>query len=263
MQQKFLKKVVGVSFGTPNSFLFLELGVLPIEAEIHKRMLMYLFRILQLPEDDPVTQMFKNLMELDGSGEKNWWTLVKTLPTKYNLPSKLEEIKQLKKNTFRQMVNKAINDTVFDELKRECSELKKTADITYTSLKLQTYWSTMYPNQAKLIFKSRCKTLDIRTQNTYKYGGETVCRNCGVQDETFEHIINCGLDVNEHISININQIGDMSKILFSTLTRITNRIELFYDNVSKSSESDKSAKRKSLTELDEESRTRRKLTNSQ
>ena len=245
MQQKFLKKVVGVSSGTPNSFLFLELGVLPIEAEIHKRMLMYLYRILQLPEDDPVTQMFTNLMEMDEKGERNWWTLVKTLPSKYNLPSNLEEIKKLKKNSFKRMVNKEVNNTVFTELKEECSKLKKTADVTYQSFKLQEYWSSLYPNQARLIFKSRCKTLDIRTQNTYKYGGETLCRNCGVHEETFEHVINCGFEITEHVNIDVKQIDVISKILSSTITRVTNRLELFYDKVAKSPETDKSTKRKS------------------
>ena len=79
MQQNFLKRIVGVSSGTPNSFIFLELGVLPIEAEIHKRQLMYLHRILKLPPDDPVHKMFTNLMVFDLNGEKNWWSSVKTL----------------------------------------------------------------------------------------------------------------------------------------------------------------------------------------
>ncbi len=252
MQQKFLKKVVGVSSGTPNSFIFLELGILPIEVEIHKRMLMYLHRILQLSIDDPVYQMFTNLKALDEKGEKNWWTLVKTLPAKYGLPNP-ESIKQLKKVSFKQLVNKTINNMVFADLKKQCHELKKTANITYKSFKMQEYLSTMYPNQARLIFKSRCKTLDIKTENKYKYDeDDTLCRNCGVEDESFQHIINCGFDEADHININITEIEVVSKMIFSTLTRVTTRIDLFYDKVSKSSESQKKrGKRKSLVSLEE------------
>ena len=91
-QLKFLKKILNLASSTPNSFLFLELGVLPIESEIHKRQLIYLHRILLLPDDDPVHQMYTNLVELAEKGERNWWSQVKPLLTKYHLPQNMEEV---------------------------------------------------------------------------------------------------------------------------------------------------------------------------
>ena len=82
IQQKFLKKILNLPSSTPNSFLFLELGVLPIEREIHKRQLMFLHRLLTLPIEDPVRQMFDNIVELADKGEANWWTQVKPLLSK-------------------------------------------------------------------------------------------------------------------------------------------------------------------------------------
>ncbi len=230
MQQKFLKKIVRVSSGTPNSFIFLELGVLPIEAEIHKRQLMYLHRILSLPKDDPVAQMLLNLILLDEKGETNWWTQVKTLLPKYGLPSDLED---LKKNTFKCMVNKAINKVVLDELVKDCSALKKTTGIEYKALQMQEYLSIMYPKQARLIFRSRCKTLDIKTHNTYKYNDDTVCRKCDSHEETLEHVINCGFEECDHLSIDTQDLRKMSDTLYSTITQVANRIESFYDDVSR------------------------------
>ena len=107
LQMRLLKKMVGAPTSTTNSFLLLELGVLPIDAEIHKRQLMYLHRILALPDDDPVHQMFVNMMALDGQGEANWWSGVKLLITKYNLPS-LEEIKCMKKEAYKRLVNESV-----------------------------------------------------------------------------------------------------------------------------------------------------------
>ena len=57
MQSKFIKRIVGVSYSTCTAFTFLELGILPIEYEIHTRQLSYLYEILNLEEDDPVYKM--------------------------------------------------------------------------------------------------------------------------------------------------------------------------------------------------------------
>ena len=68
IQLKFLKRIVGVCSSTSNSFIFLELGVLPIEHEIGKRQIMFLHRILQLDKDDPVNIMFWNIKFLHEAG---------------------------------------------------------------------------------------------------------------------------------------------------------------------------------------------------
>ena len=131
LQLKFLKKAVGVASSTPNSFLYLELGILPIEAEIHKRQIMFLHRILLLPDNDPVRLMLTNMMELHDQGETNWWTQVKILLPKYGLPTELDAIKILKKETLKQTVIKSIKRVVLEDLIRECNGLKKTADIRH------------------------------------------------------------------------------------------------------------------------------------
>ena len=230
MQHKFLKKTVGVSSGTPNSFLYLELGVLPIEAEIHKRQLMYLHRILLLPIDDPVHQMFLNIMVFDLNGEDNWWSQVKILLPKYNLPLCLEDIKKLKKQRFKRMVKKAIHKAVLDDLTKECSSLKKTNNLTYEKLEMQEYLKVLYPDQARVILKSRCQALDIKTQNTFKFQeGDTICRKCGIDEETFDHIVNCGFEANNHITIDITNLQESSELQTSTLMRTVNRINSFCD----------------------------------
>ena len=78
----------------------------------------------------------------------------------------------------------------------------------------------LYPTQARLIFKARCQTLDIKTQSTYKNGGDIICRKCGVEEETFSHAINCGFDEHEHINIDLNQLEDVSKLTLSNLMQL-------------------------------------------
>ena len=55
---------------TPNAFTFLELGVLPIEYEINKRQLVFLYHILTLPKSDPVYKLHEKQKLL--KYEKNW-----------------------------------------------------------------------------------------------------------------------------------------------------------------------------------------------
>ena len=53
-QVKFLRQVMEVPKSTPIAALFLELGILPIQYEIEKRQLVFLKRILDKENDDPI-----------------------------------------------------------------------------------------------------------------------------------------------------------------------------------------------------------------
>ena len=70
LQLKFLKRIIGVASSTCNAFIYLELGILPINFEIEKRQLLYLFRILQLEESDPVLKLFWELVRMNQASQE-------------------------------------------------------------------------------------------------------------------------------------------------------------------------------------------------
>ena len=230
VQLKFLKKIFRLASSTPNSFLLLEFGVLPIEGEIHKRQLMYLHKILQRDKDDPVSQMLSNLMAFDVKGEENWWTQVRPLLQVYGLPEDVEVIKLLSKSTFKTMVNKGVEQVMLQKLQTECSSLKKTVDLKYDQLGMQEYLRVLYPSQSKLILKSRCKTLDIKLHNTYKFDDE-LCRRCGVCPESLEHIINCKQI--EKVQVCVLEAGEISDLVSVQLSRVASRIQNFLEEMEK------------------------------
>ena len=193
LQSKLLKNFVGVPYSTCSSFTYLELGVLPISYEIHKRQLMYLHRITQLEPDDPVFQVSEFLKSQNDLGEMNWWTGMTEILEKYGIDKSTEHIQKMKKDAFRGLVNEAVEKIALKELVADCVSKKKTENNIHSTIRTQPYLTKLYPNQAKVIFKCRSGTLDIKSHLTYKYG-DLKCRKCGVGDETVDHIVNCGYD---------------------------------------------------------------------
>ena len=151
---------------------------------------MYLHRILNLDDSDPVYQLFQNQLRLAEAGEENWWSGVKDLMTKYNITLTFDEIKAMSKQKFRWTVKDTIGQFAFEQLKQECASKKKTACIRYDSFCLQPYLTQLYPNRSKTVFKLQCEALDIKSHQPYKYS-DLMCRNCGVEEETVEHILHC------------------------------------------------------------------------
>ena len=211
IQLKFLKRILGVPSSACNASIFLELGVLPIDFEIEKRQLMYLHRILALDKDDPVYLMFLNMRELSDAGEKNWWTGVEQLLMKYQLD--IELVKSLSKETFSARVRKVVIDSAFVALYCDSRGKKKTSGLTYNSLCTQPYLTKLYPSQARLVFKCRTETVDIKTHLTYKYGADRLCRGCGQEVETYGHIVNCCKESIEVVDMKTVFVMDRSTTL--------------------------------------------------
>ena len=109
----------------------------------------------------------------------------------------------------------------------ECLSKEKTKYLKYTELKTQEYMTNLYPNHARIIFKCRSKTLNIKEYMQYKYQGANHCRWCGISDETLGHIVNCGT--------NGCNIDNVENIIYGTdinqMKEIAVRIEDFLEKV--------------------------------
>ena len=230
VQLKFLKRILGVGSSTANAFTFLELGVLPIEHEIAKRQIMYLHRVLQLEESDPVRIMMTNMMSFHEAGERNWWSDVVTKMQEYELSVDLEEIQSLSKDVFRKRTREAVEKKALAELLTECTALKKTSQLQYERLQVQDYLLKLPPHQARVVFRWRSKTLAIKTHQTYKFS-DSICRLCGSCDETVEHVVECG-HADDVGAIDICGIGDLKNGLKDCLVAHVERVLHFLDKVS-------------------------------
>ena len=229
LQLKFLKRIVGVSSSTANAFIFLELGVLPIEHEIAKRQIMYLHRILQLDASDPVRIMFTNLKSFHEAGERNWWSGVSERMVRYKIDIDMDKIQSMSKDMFSRQVRKKIEETAFTDLCAECTSLKKTANLQYQRLETQDYLLKCFPGQARTIFKWRSKTLNLKLHSTYKYEDE-VCRGCGASEESAEHVVNCN-QADITVVEDVTTLGEITKEVMNRLQVQTERIKVFLESV--------------------------------
>ena len=132
--------------------------------------------------------------------------------------------------SFKKLVKGKIHEVALVELSKDCKDKKKTSALSFTVLKPQDYLNHLYPTQAKIIFQCRSKTLDIKAHRSYKYK-DKLCRKCGDDEETVQHVANCGSsDV-----IDTSFIDELSSTLsYDTIIKlilISKRIHDFLEEV--------------------------------
>ena len=186
VQLKYLKRTLQVPNSTPNAFTFLELGILPIDFEIHKRQLMFLHHIHTLSPEDPVHKIFQQQKLLPY--EKNWWNHVSDLLIRYDLTN--TDLSETSKDEWKSLVNQNITEQAFIQLKHECKSMTKTFHLDYENFERQSYLTTCPANIARLIFKIRGRVLNCR-DNHHRSNPITTCRLCNTHIETQNHTINC------------------------------------------------------------------------
>ena len=186
VQLKFIKRMVRTPNATPNAFTFLELGVLPIEYEVHRRQLVFLHHVLTLPKSDPVYKLYEKQKLL--KYEKNWANNINSLLLTYSLES--EDVTSMSKLCWKNKVVASITSFAFKTLQQACLNQTKTYMHTYESLTQQQYITTYPPRLASFIFKLRGRSLNCR-DNHHSSNKSLMCRLCTVDIESQHHIVNC------------------------------------------------------------------------
>ena len=224
VQLKYLKRTLQVPNSTPNAFTFLELGILPIDYEIHRRQLMFLHHIHTLPPEDPVFKILQQQKLLPC--EKNWWNHVSELLLKYDLVD--TDYCNISKSEWKCIVDTNVTDYAFIQLKNECSSMTKTYHLRYEVFEQQSYFSSCPSNIARLIFRIRGRILNCR-DNHHTSNQITTCRVCNIQIETQSHTINCKAVFSSHPVISIQTyMSSNFEVDLDQLHEIENRHKHFH-----------------------------------
>ena len=143
----------------------------------------------------------------------------------------IEDIKNFKKEKFKNIVKDACKDAAFKDLTKEIEtrNLTKIKNIKYEELKMQTYLKCkeLTIKQKKVIFKARTGMLPVG----FNFGGKNLCSLCELSDDTEKHLLDCVVikmncpDLMENIdtvyndvySSSIDKVSKIAKLLSSAL----------------------------------------------
>ena len=152
---------------------------------------------MSLEADDPVRENYEQQKLF--LFENNWYNEVASLRCKYGIEHTDEEIICLSKEKWKSLVHSSVIDFALNQLNAENSSKSKTSHLpVYETLMPQSYLEFLRPADARLFFAIRSGTLDIKTMRKYNYkDGDVLCRLCGKEEETVEHIVNSCLHVSQ------------------------------------------------------------------
>ena len=229
LQLRLLKKLVGAPSSISNPFIFLELGVLPIKYEIHKRQISFLHHIVNLSADDPVRMLYENMKRLPF--EKNWFNDIRKSAAEYSIDIDELKLKSLSKDAFKSQVKSAIHEYAFSKLKGECQSQSKTKHLVYNVFEMQPYLMHLYPSQIKTILQCRAKCLKIKSHRPFQFTNN-ICRWCNMEEETVDHIVNCVSESDEQMDVmNLDNMHEIDNLTEATLISLATRITRFLDLV--------------------------------
>ena len=206
-QVRYLKRVMKAPLSTPNVFVYLECGALPVKYVIHMRQLSFLHHILHLDSNDPVKKVFESQQFLPY--EKNWSNEVLPLLSEYNLSD--YDINHISKDAWKDIVKHNVTQVVLARLSSDIKEKTKTKHLSYNIFKSQPYMHQFSYKQVSILFKLRSFSVDCKGNRKSSHN-EFTCRLCKAAEETQSHVINCPV-VNED-----GTILDLSKVLHGDFT---------------------------------------------
>ncbi len=186
VQLKFLKRIMQAPASTCNIFVFLELAILPIEFEFHKRQLVFLHHIVHMDRNEPVPQLYHQ--QILFTHENNWGNNMKILLSKYQLQD--TDVKTLTKDEWKLLVDSRVTDIAFKSLRTQCLTQTKISGLNYLEFKPQPYLLKSPSDVASFVFRFRARNLNCKN-NHHKSFPNITCRLCHVEIEDQNHVINC------------------------------------------------------------------------
>ena len=179
--------------------VYLLLGVLPLEAELHKRQLGLLYNIL-ISDNETMQQLAERQIAINLDNKLSYFSRVQDILDQYRLPPLGELMRNLTtKDKWKLQIKAAIHEYWSHELRNEALERSTLCymDIVSTKISLtHKVWSSLESTVAdvrKGIVKSRMITGTYLLQtNKHKFSKATVCATCkccGLGDEDITHML--------------------------------------------------------------------------
>ena len=196
-----LRKILSAHSKCPSESLYLELGVIPIKFIIVSRRLNFLHYILKRPEHELLKRFFD--IQSRYPVKHDWVLTIKDDLKLLGFSTDFEEITKVKKRSFAKIVKEKIRKLSFDYLLKLKNEHSKMSRLSYSCLKVQTYFknSKISAKQAKSIFKYRSHMADVKDNfhsMIMNNDDDLNCPECHNNTDNQEHLL-------DHIETDIDK----------------------------------------------------------
>ena len=125
-----------VPTSTPNISVLLELGIRPIEHEIHIRQLAFLYHIVFLEEEDPVKKVHQQ--QKNYHQQRKWYNEVMEFQKRYKINNSEKEILEMGRYEWKKIVKGRIMTEITDAMNHQRMTQTKSFQLPpYTKLEIQ------------------------------------------------------------------------------------------------------------------------------
>ena len=190
VDESLLRQILGAHSKTPIEALYLELGCQPLRFNLMSRRVNYLNYILNLKEDDLLYKVFDAQVKNPVKGD---WVLQVLDDLKIlNITSNFNDIKKIKKNSFKNIVKDKVKTAAMTYLNKFKVKHSKMDNLTYKKLAIQPYLTStkIYPQLAKDVFKWRTRMAKFKVN--FRNGSDNIQCPLGCQHEdSQQNILMC------------------------------------------------------------------------
>ena len=163
LDEKLLRDILSAHAKTPKELLYLETGSLPVSYVIKSRRLNFLHWILSEPENSLVRRFFN--AQLSSPIKNDWVSQVKDDIIKMDIHLSFDEIEEMSKEAFKDLVRTRVRTKAFSELLNRQNSHSKGREIIFKQFSLQEYLmsgNSLSNKEKFFVFKARSRTLDLK-----------------------------------------------------------------------------------------------------
>ena len=188
VQLSTIRRIIKIPVSTPLVSIYIETGELPINLEIEKRQLNYLWVLLNA-EDQSNDLLQLQLTEFKSNCD-NLGNHFLNLLRKFNITEPLTTIAKLSKNKWKKLIAKKITEFNNEYCSKKSQKLSKLTTLNKYKKqpKPEKYIKELKRTEAAIIFKLRTRMLNLRNnfRNTAK--GKIECPRCHQERDDENHL---------------------------------------------------------------------------
>ena len=181
---KILTRCLQIPRATPYLGILSEMDVTPFTDEIWIRKIMFFYTLVMSKEERNARVILMKQMK----ESNNWYTELQEYTTQQNININIEHIQEKQYDEYKDEVSQLVKEKNVKEIEKAKEEMKKLRFVKpgYE----QPYLKECTIEEARMVMKVRLNMIETR-MNYKRKGEETICRRCGIEDETTEHVLKC------------------------------------------------------------------------